>query len=152
MADELPAPSVYYFLGGHWVEVEEGRAVLVQPAIPWFQSPAGTVYGGAIAYIADLCLLGAVQTTVPAKTAFSPLDLKVNFIRPVFPDGNPITAIGKVVHRGKTLAVANAELRNEEGKVVAVATGSTLILPDRPWTAQPVVAEEEATPESDGET
>ena len=145
MDERLPAPPVYYFMGGRWIEADEGRATFVQPAIPWFQSPAGTVYGGAIAYIADLCLLGAVQTTVPAKTAFSPLDLKVNFIRPVFPDGRNITAVGEVVHRGKTLAVANAELKNEEGKVVAVATGSTLILPDRPWMVKrPVVAEEEA--------
>ena len=91
-----------------------------------------------------------MQTTVPARTAFSPLDLKVHFVRPVPADGRDLVARGTVVHRGRTLAVASAELVNEEDKVVALATGSTLILPDRPWTIErPVIAEEEAAGDED---
>ena len=150
MSGELPAPPFSYFTGGRWIEAEEGSAAFAMPMTEWMNSPALRIYGGTIAMLADICLVGAVQTTVPARTAFSPLDLKVHFVRPVGADGRDVVARGRVVHRGRTLAVANAELVNADGKTVALATGSTLILPDRPWTPErPVVAEEEA--EGEGE-
>jgi uncharacterized protein (TIGR00369 family) len=148
MAGDLPRPPIANFTGLHWTQIDEGEATLAIPMTEWFNSPAMRIYGGAIAWMADVCLAGAVQTTVPPRTAFSPLDLKVNFVRPVRADGRDLVARGRVVHRGRTLAVATAELVNAEGKTVALATGSTLILPDRPWTLErPVVAEEEAEDE-----
>ena len=59
------------------------RATLAVPMTEWFNSPALRIYGGAIAWIADVCLSGAVQTVVPPRTSFAPLDLKVHFVRPV---------------------------------------------------------------------
>jgi hypothetical protein len=38
-----------------------------------------------------------------------------------------------VVHRGKTLAVANAEVLAPGGKVAALATSTWLIVPDFSW-------------------
>jgi uncharacterized protein (TIGR00369 family) len=148
MSGELPAPPFAYFTGGRWVEAEDGSAAFAMPMTEWMNSPALRIYGGTIALLADIALVGAVQTTVPARTAFSPLDLKVHFVRPVRADGNDLVARGKVAHRGRTLAVANAELLNHDGKVVALASGSSIILPDRPWAPErPVVAEEEAPAE-----
>jgi uncharacterized protein (TIGR00369 family) len=140
---ELPAPPLHYLLGGRFVAADEGEVTYAIPATEWLASPARAVYGGAIALIADVAIAGAVQTTVGPRTAWSPLDLKVNFLRPVFPDGRTMTARGRVIHRGRTLAVATGEIRSEDGKKVAVAHGSAVILPDRPWTTTPVVAEEE---------
>jgi uncharacterized protein (TIGR00369 family) len=145
MSQELPRPPFSYFTGGRWIEADEGRAAFAMPMTEWMNSPALRIYGGTIAMLADIALVGAVQTTVPARTAFSPLDLKVHFVRPVSADGRDVVARGTVVHRGRTLAVATAELLNADDKVVALASGSSLILPDRPWTlGRPVVAEEEA--------
>jgi uncharacterized protein (TIGR00369 family) len=150
MTGELPAPPFAHFTGGRWVEATEGTASFAMPMTEWMSSPARRIYGGTIAMLADVCLVGAVQTTVPARTAFSPLDLKVHFVRPVEADGKDLVGRGTVVHRGRTLAVATAELANQDGKTVALATGSTLILPDRPWTPErPVVAEEEAEGDPD---
>jgi uncharacterized protein (TIGR00369 family) len=150
VSGELPAPPVAFFTGLHWTEVEDGSAALAVPMTEWFNSPALRIYGGAIAWIADVCLSGAVQTAVSPRTAFSPLDLKVNFVRPVSADGRDLVGRGRVVHRGRSLMVATAELVNAEGKTVALATGSTLILPDRPWAVgRPVVAEEEASSEDE---
>jgi uncharacterized protein (TIGR00369 family) len=147
---DLPRPPVANFTGLHWTNLDEGRATLAVPMTEWFNSPALRIYGGAIAWIADVTLSGCVQTTVPPRTAFAPLDLKVHFVRPINPDGREVVAHGRMVHRGRTLAVANAELLNADGKLVALATGSTLILPDRPWTPErPIVAEEEAEDEQE---
>src|SRR5439155_13217243 len=116
-----------------FVEVEDGAATFVLPASGWLASPAGTIYGGALAWLADICMSGTVQTTVPARTAFAPLDLKVSFLRPALPDGVPLEARGRVVHRGRTLAVVAVEIVGAGGKPVAVASGSAVILPGRAW-------------------
>jgi uncharacterized protein (TIGR00369 family) len=145
MSGELPAPPIHHLTGFRWDEVQEGGGTLVAPATEWLASPARMVYGGALAFLADVALSGAVQTTVPAGTAYSPLDLKVNFVRPVAPDGRDLTARARVIHRGRTLCVSTVEITNADGKAVVLATGSTLILLGRSWTAgRPIVAEEEA--------
>ena len=132
------------FTGGRFTEVDEGRAVFVQPATEWLNSPARALYGGAIAWIVDTALAVAVHTTVPAKAVFAPLDLKVNFVRPVFPDLRDLTAEATVTHRGRSLAVATCELRNADGKPVAVGTSSSIILPGREWSGVEVAPEDDA--------
>ena len=59
------------------------------------------------------------------------IDLKVNFVRPVAPDGRELHAHGRIRHAGRTIAIAEADVRNADGKVVAVATGSAMLLAAR---------------------
>ena len=67
-----------------------------------------------------------------AKTAYRPVDVKVNFLRPLMGDGRLVVAEGIVTHRGRTLAVATADVIGADGKKIASAMGSTMILPERP--------------------
>jgi uncharacterized protein (TIGR00369 family) len=85
-----------------------------------------------IAMLADMAMAMAVQTTVPAGTAAAGLDLKVNYLRPALPDGRELTARGSIVHAGRRLVVARGEVDNADGKRVALATGSSMYLRDRP--------------------
>ena len=127
IAREEPAPPIYYLTGMRPVEASEGAATFVMPASEWLNSPLARVQGGAIAWLADSALSSAAQTIVPAGTAYVTLDLKVNFLRPVEADGKDLTAYGKVVHRGRTLAIANADVVNAEGKKVAFGTGTIML-------------------------
>jgi uncharacterized protein (TIGR00369 family) len=68
----------------------------------------------------------AVQTTVADGRAFAPVDLRVNFLRPVPPDGRVLTAIGALAHRGRSMAYARADVVNADGKIVAMATSTSL--------------------------
>lgn len=146
--DLEPAPWATLF-GVRLVEVGEGLAVATQKVTGWLTSPAGMVYGGAIALLADATLLTSAYTTVPANTASATLDIKVQYLRPVWP-GTELTARSRVVHRGKTMAVANCEITNSEGKKVALATGSTLIFPGRPVEPEaPVAPVDERTEQED---
>ena len=52
----------------------------------WLTSPLGLVEGGVTACLAEFALAGAIQTTVPAGTAYAPIDLRVQFIRIVLQD------------------------------------------------------------------
>lgn len=131
VAGEVPAPPLSYLLGIQPTAADEGVCTFSMPTSGWITSPSGLVEGGVTACLADVALGGAVQTTVPAGTGFAPTDLRVQFIRPVPPDGGPITASATVVHRGRGVAATRAEVVNQQGKLLALASGSALILPGR---------------------
>ena len=134
IAGELPPPPLHHLTGLSPVEIGEGTATLVMPCTEWLASPTGRLQGGAIAMLADFAMLIAVQTTTPAGLAFAGLDLKVNFLRPVFPDASELTARAEVVHPGRTIAITRATVTSAEGRPVLLATGSSIYLPGRPAT------------------
>jgi uncharacterized protein (TIGR00369 family) len=134
IGDRTYAPPIYHLTGLHPTQAEEGTCTFVLPASQWLASPSPVLYGGAIALLADAALSCAVMTINPAGSSFAPLDLKVNYLRPVFPDGGLMTAHATLVHRGRSMAVATAELTNSEGKVIAIASSSLMLLPGRPWS------------------
>jgi uncharacterized protein (TIGR00369 family) len=130
---ELPAPPISRLTGIWPAEVEKGKSTWTMPATEWLCSPIqGRLYGGAIAYLAGNAIDGSIMTTVSAGTAVAPLDLKVYFLRPVAPDGRDLTARGEVVHRGRAMAIGTSEVFDADGKRVAMASSSAMILPGRP--------------------
>lgn len=131
-AGELPEPPIHHLTGLRIERADEGEVELVLPCTKWLSTSAGTVQGGFTAMLAEAALGGAVFSTAPAGTATATLDLKVNYLRPVFPDDRDMTARARVLHRGRTIAIASAEITNADGKPVALATGSVMYLPGRP--------------------
>ena len=144
ISDPMAAPPIYHLTGLHPIEALEGRCTFALPASPWLASPQPFLYGGAIALLADAALSGAVMTINPAGGCFAPLDLKVNFLRPVSPDGRLLSALATLTHRGRSMAVATAEVFNEEGKRVALASGSAMLLPGTAWSELAGISEREA--------
>jgi len=130
--EELPRPPIYHLTGLHAVGADDGEAAVVLPCSKWLSTSAGTIQGGFTAMLAESAMTSAAFSTAPADTAVAPLDFKVNYLRPVFPDGNDLTARARILHRGRTLVIAAAEITNAEGKQVALATGSSMYLPGRP--------------------
>jgi uncharacterized protein (TIGR00369 family) len=132
ISGELPRPPIYHLTGLRLTEASQGEAMAVLPCSKWLSTSAGTIQGGFTAMLAESAMTSAAFSTAPADTAVATLDFKVNYLRPVFPDGNDMTARARILHRGRTLVVAAAELTNAEGKQVALATGSSMYLPGRP--------------------
>jgi uncharacterized protein (TIGR00369 family) len=130
--ERAPAP-VCALLGLRFLDVAEGYVTVAIPASLWFCTGFGTFYGGVLAAFADAAINAAVMTTVPPATSFGTLDLKVNFLRPVTPDGRDLVARATVEQRGRTIAVTTCRIDDADGKRVAMASGSAMISPDRPW-------------------
>jgi uncharacterized protein (TIGR00369 family) len=130
--ERAPAP-VCSFLSLRFVDVAEGIVTISMPASPWFCTGFGTFYGGVLTALADQAINTAVLSTLPPRTSFGTLDLKVNFLRPVTPDGRDLVARATVEQRGRTIAVTTCKVDDADGKRVAMATGSAMISPDRPW-------------------
>lgn len=133
LSGELPWSPIAEFFGSTIVEVAEGAVSLRAPLTPWCAGPLGTLYGGATALHANMATFFVARSTVPAGTAVGPLDMKVQYVRPLQADGRDLVVRAATVHRGKTLAVANAEVVSPDGKVAALATSTLLLVPDFSW-------------------
>ncbi len=111
-----------------FVHAKVGQVTATMPASPWFSAGGPAMYGGLLAWACDSALIGAVWTTVDAGAVAPSLDLQVRFLRPVLLDGSTLDISGWVVHSGRTIRVAQAEITNSEGKTVAIATGSAMVI------------------------
>lgn len=129
---DLPNPPVAELIGFRVTGVGEGEAQMTMPCSAWLSTALGTVQGGFTAMLAELALTSAAFSTVEPGTAVAPLDLKVNFLRPVYPDGRELVADARIEHRGRTLSISSCRVTNADGKPVALATGSAMYLPGRP--------------------
>jgi uncharacterized protein (TIGR00369 family) len=132
LSGRLPQPPIHHLTGLRPTAAGAGAASFEMPASEWLCAPArGRVQGGAVAMLAETALSAAIQTRMPAGTAIAPVDLKVNYLRPLSADGRLAHARGRVVHSGRRIAVAGAEVVDADGRAIAVATGSAMVLPGR---------------------
>jgi len=125
----LPQPPISETLGFHLVEVENGRAVF--EGLPNFRhyNPIGTVHAGFAATLLDSALGCAIFSTIAKGEAWTTLELKLNFVRPLTKDTGPVRAEGRIVHRGSKVATAEGNLRDRAGKLYAHATTTCMIFP-----------------------
>ena len=145
---ELPMAPLSLWVGAQNFEHAEGAFSVSFPASPSWTTGGGAFYGGTTAIFLDYAMHGAIHSTLPPGTTWGTLDLKVNFLRPVAPDGSLLRANAKVLHRGRTIAVASAELVGPEGKTIALGSASAMLLPGRPWRpAAPAAPIDEARPD-----
>ena len=129
IAGELPQPPISELLGFHLIEADKGRAVF--EGVPEFRhyNPIGTVHGGFAATLLDSAAGCAVFSTLLKGEAWTTLEIKVNFVRPLSKDTGPVRAEGRIIHRGRNLATSDAELKDRAGKLYAHATTTCMIFP-----------------------
>ena len=126
--EELPPAPIQRLLGFSLTEVEEGRAVFVAEPGEQHYNPIGVVHAGLAATLLDSAAGCAVQSTLPAGEGYTTLETKFNLVRPVTVDTGPVRAEGRLIHRGRTVATAEADLRDGNDKLLAHATSTCLIV------------------------
>jgi len=131
VAGELPSPPIGATMGFRLVEVELGRAVFEGEPGPHLLNPLGGVHGGVALTLIDSAAGCAVHTELPPGVGYTTVETKVNFTRPIAPDGGTIFCEGRVLTRGRQIATAEAQLLSAEGKMLAHGTSTLIILPPR---------------------
>lgn len=91
-------------------------------------NPLGTVHGGVLSTMLDTAAACSVHSTLAVGERYTSLDLTVKFLRAVTEDTGRIRAVGRVLHRGRRTALAEASLTDGSGRLVAHATSSCLIM------------------------
>lgn len=81
LSTEVPIMST---LGMHLDRHGEGTATISLKVGKRFHNPMGTLHGGIMTDLADVCMGIATITTLADDESFSTLELKMNFLRPVF--------------------------------------------------------------------
>ena len=115
----LPPPPIARLLGMRPVVLAHGRAVFEATPDESHYNPIGVVHGGLAATLLDSAMGCAVQSTLPAGSGYTTLELKVNFVRAMTRETGPVRCEGRIVHDGRTVATA-------EGRVIADKTGKLL--------------------------
>lgn len=128
VAGELPPPPLLELLGIRAVEVSEGRMVFaVEPAESHY-NPIGSVHGGLAATLLDSAMGCAVHSMLPAGTAYTTLEIKVNYLRPLTRETGVVTCEGKVIHLGGRIATAEARITDAAGKLYAHGTTTCIVV------------------------
>ena len=128
----LPAAPIGALMNMQVAEVEEGRIVFTAVPEEYHYNPIGTVHGGFAATLLDSALGCAVHTMLPAGTAYTTLEIKVNYLRPLTGNTGKVYCEGKVIHMGGRVATAEARLTDESGKLYAHGTTTCIIMrPER---------------------
>ena len=105
---------------------DSGRVVIEFDGREYPKHVLGNVSGGFVAATLDMVASLTAATTY-GEGEFGPsLELKINFLRAAEP--GRFRGIGRTVHRSKSIAFTEAELRNEAGELVATASSTLRIV------------------------
>jgi len=85
-------------------------------------STAARAHGGVLFSMLDTALGRAVIGELPPGRGCATVELKINYFRPV--QHGRIRALGRCVQRTRSLAYAEGEILNDEGRILARATGT----------------------------
>ncbi|MEW6637771.1 MAG: PaaI family thioesterase [Actinomycetota bacterium] len=114
-------------IGAKVVEVEPGHAVCRIEVEELHLNGNGTLHGGVYASLIDNAMGLAVSALVGLRTAT--IALNVHFLGAV--REGTISCESNVVHRTRRLATVEASVRDDEGNLVAMGTGTFRIFEKR---------------------
>jgi uncharacterized protein (TIGR00369 family) len=124
----LPPPPIASLLGIRVADVQRGRVVFECEPDDSVYNPIGVVHGGVVCTLADTVAACAVQTTLDTGYAYTSIDLNVSYLRPVTRDSGRLRATGVVTKPGRRVAFSTAEVVDVDGRLVATATSSCLVM------------------------
>ena len=126
-AGELPSPPMGETLGFVPIRIERGRAVFQGTPDSRYYNPLGTVHGGWFTALLDSAMGCAVHSMLPAASAYTTLELKVNIVRPLTDAVSLVRAEGTLVHGGRHVATAEGRIVGPDSRLYAHATTTCLI-------------------------
>ena len=140
-----PPPPYLRLLAMRFIAVADGSATFEMPASADHYNPNNVVHGGAITSLADSAMGFAVFSTCGPGESFTTAELHVNFLKPLTVESGMLRSIGRVVQRGNQVAVAEADVFDQQDQLVARA-GSTNFILQRRTPIRPQAAAEAAVP------
>jgi uncharacterized protein (TIGR00369 family) len=114
-------------LGARVAEAEPGRVVVEIEAGPQHRHGGGVVQGGVITQIADAAMGMSLATLQEDGNWNTTIELKINFLRPVV-EGT-LRATGRVIEMRQTLLFGEADVVDDQGRLVARASSTCMVVP-----------------------
>ncbi|MFS2111482.1 PaaI family thioesterase [Sphingomonas sp. Sphisp140] len=110
------------------VEVASGHAVFEGVPDRRAYNPLGTIHGGYAATLLDSACGIATHSALAEGQSYTTLELKIAYHRAMTENTGPVRATGTVVSIGRRVAFAEAKLTDAEGRLLASATSTLLVI------------------------
>src|SRR5215510_8465476 len=123
---EAPPAPIARLIGFDVISVKPGEAIVELQTSEKHFNPMGTVHGGVLCDIADAAMGIAYAANLDEGESFTTLELKINFLKPVW--NAQLTATGRVVKQGRTVGMVECDVTDEKGRLVARATSTCITL------------------------
>ena len=121
-------PSIGRTLDFDLVEVGEGLAVFEGSPDERTYNPMGTVHGGYAATLLDSACGIATHSKLAPGQGYTTLELKVAYHRPMTANLGRVRAVGSVTSFGRRVAFAEAKLIDSDGRLLASASSTLLVI------------------------
>ncbi|MFC5695774.1 PaaI family thioesterase [Pseudomonas sp. GCM10022186] len=125
---ELPAPPIGELMG--FVPIEWSKERFVFQGVPQMRhyNPIGSVHGGYAATLLDSAMGCAIHANLERGQGYTTTDLRISYIRALTEKTGPIRAEGRIIHVGRSTALAEGRIYDVDGKLYATGSTTCLIL------------------------
>jgi uncharacterized protein (TIGR00369 family) len=123
--EEFPAP-IGRLLGLRLLRVGTGQTVVEFDASERFANPMGTLHGGVMCDIADAAMGAAYGSTLAQGESFTTIELKINFLRPVWE--TKLRAEARVIRAGRSVGLVECSIFDDRRRLVARASSTCMTL------------------------
>lgn len=123
-----PLPRAVTTLGFElsWADVARGEAEVFFSPPTEFTNLMGFVQGGFVSAMLDAVASTALLATLPPDQFAPTIEMKTSYLRPV-PTAR-VKGLGRIVHRGRSIAFLDASLYALDGDLLATATATARIV------------------------
>jgi uncharacterized protein (TIGR00369 family) len=118
----IPAAPIGRLLGFHFTRIEPGAVALVLPIGAHLYNPIGSVHGGIAATVLDTVMGCSIHSTLPKGRAYSTLEIKISYLRPLTQALGEVMVEGQVLNVGRKAAFAEGKILDSAGKLYATGT------------------------------
>jgi len=123
---EVAPPPAARLVGMSLASFAPGEAVVEICADDRHTNPMGTVQGGLLAALADAAMGWAYMTTLEEGESYATLEMKINFLKPVW-EGR-LSGRARVRKAGRVIGLVECDVVDDDGKLVAHATSTCMTL------------------------
>ncbi len=109
------------------VEAESGRAVFEGNPSARFYNPMGVVHGGWTSMLLDSAMGCVVHSLLKAGQAYTTIEMKVNFVRPILEKTGALRCEAHVLHFGGRIATSEGRVVDAAGKLIAHGVETCMI-------------------------
>lgn len=119
---EMPLALAFRMQGQ---ELAGNKAVIRMPFLPEYANSRGDMHGGVFASLLDCALASACRAHDPDNFGVLTVDLTVHYVASANTD---VIASAECMRRGRSLSFAQGQVHDEQGRLLAMATGTFKLL------------------------
>jgi len=127
-AQDVANQCPYFRLQSMSIEaLDVGTSILEIAVEEKHLQPYGIIHGGVFASIIDAATFWAAFAELDEDSGMTTVEIKVNYLAPA--KSGRLIARGRRIRLGKTIALAEAQVTDPDGKLLATGSATMMIIP-----------------------